>query len=102
MKLITVIATTFTAAALSLGAMAGDVRPDEAAKLTAAGTILSVEKLNEAALALHPGGVIEDAELDKDFRRYVYEVEVVDANGVEWDIELDASNGTVLQNKQDD
>ena len=100
MKLMTIIASTITV--FSVGAVAGDVRPDEAAQLTAAGTIQSTEKLNEAALALHPGGVIEDAELDKDFGRYVYEVEVVDANGVEWDIELDASNGAVLQNKQDD
>lgn len=100
MKLMTIIATTITV--FSVGAVAGDVRPDEAAQLTAAGTIQSTDKLNETALALHPGGVIEDAELDKDFGRYVYEVEVVDANGVEWDVELDASKGAVLQNKQDD
>lgn len=100
MKLITVFASILTLASFS--AVADDIRPDEAAKLVSAGTILSLEKLNEAALAQHPGGRITDAELDKDFGRYVYEVEVVDANGVEWDIELDASNGSVLQNKQDD
>ncbi|MFZ3202377.1 MAG: peptidase, partial [Pseudomonas sp.] len=31
-----------------------------------------------------------------------YQLEVRDAQGVQWDIELDASNGQILKNQQDD
>ncbi|MGH8375897.1 MAG: PepSY domain-containing protein, partial [Pseudomonas sp.] len=32
---------------------------------------------------------------------YEYEIELRDAKNVEWDVEIDASNGKVLENKQD-
>ena len=62
----------------------------------------SFEKLNEAALAKYPGGKIEDTELEQEHGRYVYQVEVRDAQGVQWDVELDATNGKILQEHRDD
>lgn len=100
MKITTVLAATLTLASLSV--QARDIQLDEAVKLRDAGTIQSFEKLNEAALAQHPGGVVQDTELENEWGRYVYQVEVVDAKGVEWDIELDAATGEVLKNHQDD
>lgn len=99
-----VFTALFTAAALTLTAglaLARDLGPDEALKLRDAGTIQSFEKLNAAALAQHAGGKIEETELEEEYGRYVYQVEVRDAQGVQWDIELDASNGQVLKNQQD-
>nr|WP_298164965.1 PepSY domain-containing protein [uncultured Pseudomonas sp.] len=99
-----VFTALFTAAALTLTAglaQARDLGPDEALKLRDAGTIQSFEKLNAAALAQHAGGKIEETELEEEYGRYVYQVEVRDAQGVQWDIELDASNGQVLKNQQD-
>ena len=93
------------AAALTLTAglvQARDLGPDEALKLRDAGTIQPFEKLNAAALAQHPGGKTEDTELEEEYGRYIYQVEVRDAQGVQWDIELDASNGQVLKNQRDD
>lgn len=81
---------------------ARDLGPDEALKLRDSGTIQSFEKLNEAALAQHPGGVIRDTELENELGRYIYQLEVVDTKGVEWDLEIDATNGEVLKNHQDD
>lgn len=94
-----------TAAALmtSVGiAQADDLGPDEALKLHNAGTIQTFEKLNEAALALHPGAKIDDTELEEEYGRYIYQLEIRDAKGLEWDVELDATNGEVLKNHQDD
>ena len=82
--------------------LARDLGPDEALQLRDAGTIESFETLNAAALALHPGGRIEESELEEEYGRYIYQLEVRDAQGVQWDIELDASNGQVLKNQQDD
>lgn len=87
---------------LTSAAIARDLGPDEALKLRDSGTIQSFEKLNQAALAQHPGGVIRETELENEYGRYIYQLEVVDAQGVEWDVELDATNGQVLKNHQDD
>lgn len=40
-------------------AQARDLGPDEAMKLRDAGTVQSFEKLNEAALAKHPGATVK-------------------------------------------
>ncbi|HSC67105.1 MAG TPA: PepSY domain-containing protein [Cellvibrio sp.] len=86
----------------TLGAQARDLGPDEALKLRDSGSIQSFEKLNETVLAQHPGGVIRETELENEFGKYIYQAEVVDAKGVEWDVEVDATNGQVLKNQQDD
>ncbi len=87
---------------LAGSAQARDLGPDEALKLRDSGTIQSFEKLNALALAQHPGGVIRETELENEWGRYVYQLEVVDAQGLEWDLELDATNGQILKNHQDD
>ncbi|VXC29530.1 Peptidase [Pseudomonas sp. 8AS] len=83
-------------------AQARDLGPDEALKLRDAGTIQSFEKLNAAAMAKHPGATVEDTELEQEHGRYIYQVELRDAQGVQWDLDLDASTGEVLQDQRDD
>lgn len=102
MKTLTAVLAA-TALSLTAGlAQARDLGPDEALKLRDAGTIQSFEKLNAAALALHPGSKTEDTELEEEYGRYIYQVEIRDAQGVQWDVELDATNGQVLKNLRDD
>lgn len=78
-----------------------DLGPDVALKLRDAGTVQSFEKLNEAALAKHPGSTIHETELKEQHGKYIYQVDLRDAQGLEWDLELDASNGQVLKDHQD-
>lgn len=94
----------FAVAALSAAgiAQARDLGPDEALKLRDAGTIQSFEKLNAAAMAKHPGASVEDTELEQEHGRYIYQVELRDAQGVQWDLDLDASTAEVLQDQRDD
>ncbi|QGZ32481.1 PepSY domain-containing protein [Stutzerimonas stutzeri] len=99
------LTTLITAATLTLGAnlaMARDLGPDEALRLRDAGTIQSFEKLNEAALAKHPGATIGDTELEEEYGRHIYQLELRDDKGVEWDLELDAKTGEVLKDHRDD
>jgi uncharacterized membrane protein YkoI len=97
----------FAAAALTLtaGLAQADVRPDQIPGLLKAGTVMDLEKLNQAALAQHPGTTaanITDTELEHTAAGgYVYQVDIRDAKGVEWDVDLDAKTGQVLSNKQD-
>lgn len=93
------LATLIAAATM---AQARDLGPDEALRLRDAGIIKSFERLNEAALALHPGSRIEETELEDEYGRYIYQVELRDPRGMQWDLELDASTGEILKNHQDD
>jgi uncharacterized membrane protein YkoI len=56
-KLTALIASTLLATTAGI-AQARDLGPDEAMRLVQAGTIQPFEKLNEAALAKHPGATI--------------------------------------------
>jgi uncharacterized membrane protein YkoI len=94
-----------TALTLTAGLAQADVRPDVIPGLLKAGSIMDLEKLNQAALAQHPGTTatnITDTELEQTAAgTYVYQVELRDTKGVEWDVDLDAKTGKVLSNKQD-
>ena len=93
----------FAAATLTLaaGLAQADVRVDQIPQLVKDGKIKPLEDLNKIALDLHPGATITKTELDNHFNGYEYEVELRDAKNVEWDVDIDASNGKVLENKQD-
>lgn len=96
--------TLTTACALVMSATllhAKDLGPDEALRLRDSGVIQSFEKLNAVALAAHPGSTITDTELESEYGKYVYQVELRDTKGIEWDLELDAVTGQVYKNHQD-
>lgn len=94
----------FTAAALTLtaGLAQADVPVDQIPQLAKDGKIKPLEELNQIVMKLHPGATITDSDLDNHFNSYEYEVELRDAKGVEWDVDLNAATGEVLKNKQDD
>lgn len=100
-----VIASRIAAALLLVSgvAFAGeDIGPDQAIKLLQEGKIQSFETLNAAAQAKHPGAALGETELEQEYGRYIYKVELRDAQGVKWDVDLDATTGEVLQDRQDD
>jgi len=101
MKFFTALFATAALAVTAGYVQAKDLGPDEALRLRDAGTIQSFEKLNAAALAKHPGATITETELEQEYGKYVYQVELRDAKGVEWDVELDATNGQILKDHQD-
>ncbi|WP_223459361.1 MULTISPECIES: PepSY domain-containing protein [unclassified Pseudomonas] len=100
MKTLTALLTAATLT-FAAGLAQADVRVDEIPQLVKDGKIKALEDLNKIALDLHPGATINKTELDNYFNGYEYEVELRDAKNVEWDVDIDASNGKVLKNKQD-
>ena len=78
MNNLTALFAITTLAATAGIAQARDLGPDEALKLRDAGTIQSFDKLNAAALAKHPGGQVTETELEEEYGRYIYQVEVRD------------------------
>ncbi|KTC12973.1 peptidase [Pseudomonas marginalis ICMP 9505] len=85
----------------STAALAQAVDPDTPLKLPGTVTIVAFDQLEATALALHPGSTLLDTDLDEAYGKYVYQVELEDAHGIEWDVELDALSGHVLKNHQD-
>lgn len=94
----------FATAALALSAnvaLAKDVQPDEVVKLVQSKTIKSLDELKATAVAKHPGATVTDSELEDEYGRYIYKVELRDKQNVEWDVDLDAKTGEVLKDAQD-
>lgn len=100
-KLTALFAITALTATAGL-VQARDLGPDEALRLRDAGTIQNFEKLNAAAIAKHPGSKVEETELEEEYGRYIYQVELRDAQNVQWDLELDATTGQILKDHRDD
>jgi uncharacterized membrane protein YkoI len=80
---------------------ARDIGSAEADKLRAAGSIRPQAQLNATALARHPGATITDTDLDEEYGRHVHQVELTDAEGIDWDVDLDAATGQILKDHQD-
>jgi uncharacterized membrane protein YkoI len=101
MKTLSILFTTSLVALTASLAHARDLGPDEALRLRDAGTIVSFEKLNASALAKHPGATITETELEEEYGKYIYQIELRDQQGIEWDLELDAVTGQLLKDHQD-
>ncbi|MDI3272052.1 PepSY domain-containing protein [Pseudomonas sp. MDT1-16] len=101
MKTLTALFTASIIGMTASIAHARDLGPDEALRLRDAGTIVSFEKLNATALAKHSDAKVTATELEEEYGKYIYQVELRDPQGLEWDLELDAVSGQVLKDHQD-
>ena len=86
---------------LLFGAALADDDHLEARRLMEAGTIRPLEKILEQLSEQHPGRILE-VELEQDEGRYIYEIELLDAEGVVWELEIDAQNGELLKTEQEE
>lgn len=73
---------------------------DRARALREAGTILPLERILENVRADRPGRVIE-AELERRDGALAYEIEVVDDDGVVWELWYDAGDGTLIESERE-
>ncbi|MNJ08585.1 Peptidase propeptide and YPEB domain protein [compost metagenome] len=83
-------------------ASARDLDQDEALRLRQQGIILPLEQLLNDALGRYPGATLLEAELEEKHDRYEYEVELLTPEGVVREIKLDATNGALLKDEEDD
>lgn len=92
--------------AFSLGLVnAGSVHADDdherARELREAGEILPLETILDQVRAQGLGRVLE-VELKREHGRYVYELEVVDDQGIVRELHFDARSGQLLKSRRDD
>jgi len=87
--------------AMSGTAAAGD-DPAKMRAIAEAAGLISLEQAQEKALAAKPGTVIEVELDDRSWPRgWDYEFEIIDADGKEWDVDIDAKTGEVRKVKAD-
>ena len=65
------------------------------------GVILPLEQLLQQALDRYPGAKLLEAELEEKHDVYIYEVELLTAEGVVRELDLDATTGQLLKDKED-
>src|ERR1700710_2885332 len=82
-------------------AVAGHLSPAELDPLVKSGRVLPLDALEDAALDKHPGGHVKKGEIEAHEGGYIYEVEVTDRKGNEWDMDLDATTGMLLKDEKD-
>ena len=85
---------------LSVTPTLADIDQTTARKLKASGQILSLEKILEKAKAVKPGKVLE-TELEFKNDLYFYEIELLDSQGIVWEIKFDAKTGKLIKLEED-
>ncbi len=71
-----------------------------AKRLKDAGDILPLEKIIEKAREKHTGTLLE-TELEERKGRFIYEIELLDKDGVVWELKFDAKTGDLLKMKEE-
>jgi uncharacterized membrane protein YkoI len=93
----------FAALAISMAIGAPALADDDEARdraIAKAANLITPEQASEKALAAKPG-TVTDIDLDRKWKNYYYEVEIVDANAIEWEVDIDATTGKVHKIKRD-
>lgn len=88
-------------ALLSFAVDARDLDQDEALQLRQQGVILPFEQLTEQTMRLYPGAKLLEVELEEKNGAYVYEVELLTAQGVVRELKFDARDSRLLKDKED-
>ena len=82
-------------------AWAGHLSPAELDPLVKSGRVLPLDALEDAALQKHRGGHVKKGEVEKHHEGYIYEAEVTDRDGQDWDMDIDATTGLLLKDEKD-
>ena len=69
--------------------------------LREAGEILSLEQIIEKAKKYTSGRILE-AELEKERGQFIYEIEILDDEGVVWELKYNAKTGELIKTEKDD
>lgn len=96
------VAAIFFLNIAAFNAHADDDDLQEIAAISKEFSLISLDQAKAKALAAKPG-LVTDAEIDnrKFGKGWEYEFEIVDADGKEWDVNIDAKTGEVLKTRRE-
>lgn len=87
---------------LAQTAHARDLDQDEALRLRREGVIQPLETLMQPAMQRYPNATLLEAELEEEDDVLVYEIELLTQQGQVRELELDARDGRILKDEEDD
>jgi uncharacterized membrane protein YkoI len=100
-RLITIILLTTALSSASLLMADEEENYQEARRLTRSGQILPLQDLLKNIQSERQGRVLE-VELERKGSRYIYEIEILDEQGVVWEYKIDAVSGRILKRELED
>ena len=80
--------------------VAGDIDQDDAIRMKQAGEILPLETILNKARQYHNGKVI-GVELEHENTTLIYEIKVLDDDGILWEMKINAKDGKLLEEEED-
>ena len=95
-------AWVLTALLLSAYAQARDLHQDEALQVRQSGAILGLEQVMQGVLGRYPKAELLEAELEEKHGQYRYDIELLTSEGVTRELDVDARDGRILRDKEDD
>ena len=72
---------------------------ERARRLREAGTVLPLSQII-ASLQQHQPGRVLEAKMDQEHGRWIYEIELLSADGAVWEFEVDAASGELLERER--
>jgi len=78
-----------------------DLDQAQARELLSQGRIAPLSNIIEKAQKIHQGKLLE-VELKQKSRRYIYEIELLDKNGIVWEMYFDAKTAELLKVEKED
>ena len=99
-KRIAAVILALTGSSLALSAVYADDDHAEMASIARQANLIDPDRAVEIAKGQRPG-VVTDVDLDYKRRGWTYEVEITDAQGKEWEVEIEGATGNVVKVKRD-
>jgi uncharacterized membrane protein YkoI len=84
-----------------LVSLADDIDHDDAFRLKQSGEILPLESILKTAKQYHDGKVLE-VDLEKKRGTLIYEIKILDNEGILWEMKINAINGSVVSEEEED
>ena len=102
-RIVMVLAIGLTLGSVGLVVGSADRDDDhvEARRLVESGSIQPLEAILERVQTQRPGRILE-VELEGEYGRNVYEIELLDDSGEVWELKLDAVTGEILEQEKED
>lgn len=81
---------------------ADDINQDEVLELRRSGQVMPLQDILGAIAKRYPQMQVLEVELESERGRYLYEIDILTAEGAARELEIDARNGAMLEDEAED
>ncbi|MCB1704730.1 MAG: PepSY domain-containing protein [Halioglobus sp.] len=81
---------------------ADDINQDEVLELRRSGAVVPFQAILQSVNSRYPGAQILEVELEEDGGHYIYEIDIVVADGSVRELEINAGDGHIVEDELED